>query len=223
MTPEVRIQGQWLKTDKGYNIELRMPLEMVGSKLSFAIHDVNDKKSRRLEAIVGTSATDRADKLGTVLVPSPEIESIIKGMGHNSSRIWVVDVHGRVLAKSGDIRADSSVWTRSVEEERQPESFFGKLEHDYLHPIYYTVLTKPPMDFIDSLQDSTELGGSHIRRALNGQMASTWRLTPDNKAVVLAAASPIWIDDKVMGAVVAEETTHGIRTCVTGHWRSCSM
>lgn len=212
VTPEVRIQGQWLKTDKGYNIELRMPLEMVGSKLSFAIHDVNDKKSRRLEAIVGTSATDRADKLGTVLVPSPEIESIIKGMGHNSSRIWVVDVHGRVLAKSGDIRADSSVWTRSVEEERQPESFFGKLEHDYLHPIYYTVLTKPHMDFIDSLQDSTELGGSHIRRALNGQMASTWRLTPDNKAVVLAAASPIWIDDKVMGAVVAEETTHGIRT-----------
>ena len=211
VVPENRIQGQWRKTDVGYTIELRMPLDMVGSKLGFAISDVNDTRSRQVEAIVGTSATDTAEKLGTVLVPSPDIESIIKGMGHNSSRIWVVDKHGRVLAKSGDIRANNSVWTRTIDDESNSTAW-ERFKRDYLHPIYYKILTKPPKDFIDSLQDSTELEGSHIQKALQGQQGSTWRLTPDNKAVVLAAATPIWIDDTVMGAVVAEETTHGIRS-----------
>lgn len=211
VTPEFKIQGKWLKTEIGYNVEIRLPLEMVGSKLGFAIYDVNDKKSRRLDAIVGTSAIDDVENLGTVLVPSPEIESIIKGMSHNSSRIWVVDKHGRVLAKSGDIRTSNSVWTRTVQD-KPDESFWGRFKRDYLHRFYYKILTTPPKDFIDSLQDSTVLEGSHIKNALSGRQGSTWRLTPDNKAVVLAAASPIWIDDKVMGVVIAEETTHGIRT-----------
>ena len=195
----------------GYNVELGIPLDMVGSKLGFAISDVNDSKNRDVAAVVGTSALDTVDNLGTVLVPSPEIENIIKGMSHYSSRIWVVDKHGRVLAKSGDIRANDSVWTRTLEDEKST-TLWETFKRDYLHPLYYKILTKPPKDFIDSLQDSTELDGSHIQKALAGQQSSTWRLTPDNKAVVLAAASPIWIDNNVMGAVVAEETTHGIRT-----------
>ncbi|ABZ76299.1 histidine kinase [Shewanella halifaxensis HAW-EB4] len=211
VTPEVKIQGKWTKSKQGYNVELRIPLNMVGSKLGFAVYDVNDKKSRVLDAVVGTSAIDDVSKLGTVLVPSPEIESIIKGMSHNSSRIWVVDKHGRVLAKSGDIRSDNSVWSRA-NVDNDDNSGWEQFKHKYLHPLYYKILTTPAKDFIDSLQDSTVLQGSHISKALNGEQGSTWRLTPDNKAVVLAAASPIWIDDKVMGVVIAEETTHGIRT-----------
>ncbi len=220
VTPEVKIQGQWRKTDNGYNIELRIPLSMVGSKLGFAVYDVNQvqrlkggKKvnQRQLHAIVGTSAIDSVDSLGTVLVPSPEIEKIIKGMSHNSSRIWVVDRHGRVLAKSGDIRTSSVAWQKNGQN-KPPESLWQKFQQEYLYPLYYKILTKPPKDFIDSLEDSTELEGRHIQNALKGKQGSTWRLTPDNKAVVLAAASPIWIDDRVMGAVIAEETTHGIRT-----------
>ncbi|MGY5453149.1 proteobacterial dedicated sortase system histidine kinase [Agarivorans sp. MS3-6] len=209
--PEVKIQGQWLKTPKGYNIELRIPLSMVGSKLGFSIYDVNRTPKRELVSVVGTSALDTVDNLGTVLVPSPEIESIIKGMSHNSSRIWVVDKHGRVLAKSGDIRSTKSIWARSLSPENS-DSWWSQFTKQYLHPLYYKILTKPPQDFVDSLQDSTQLEGSHIQQALSGKPGSTWRLTPDGRAVVLAAASPIWIDDKVMGVVVAEETTNGIRT-----------
>lgn len=219
--PEIRIQGQWQKTQDGYNIEFRMPLTMVGSKLGFAIHDLNlpsnstiqpsKYSQRQLDAIIGTSSLESVDQLGTVLVPSPEIEQIIKGMSHNSSRIWVVDKHGRVLAKSGDIRSSSTAWVQN-NLEAKPNNLWQGFKQDYLLPLYYKILTKPPKDFIDSLEDSTELEGSHIQRALKGKKGSTWRLTPDSKAVVLAAASPIWIDDQVMGVVIAEETTHGIRT-----------
>lgn len=80
-----------------------------------------------MAAVVGTSALDTVDNLGTVLVPSPEIENIIKGMSHYSSRIWVVDKHGRVLAKSGDIRANDSVWTRTLEDEKST-TLWGNLQ-----------------------------------------------------------------------------------------------
>ncbi|NKF50492.1 proteobacterial dedicated sortase system histidine kinase [Shewanella sp. WXL01] len=211
VTPEVRIQGHWRLTKQGYNIEFRVPLSMVGSKLGFAIHNVDSKQTRDLVNIIGTSQTNSVANLGTVLVPSPEIESIIKGMSHNSSRIWVVDNHGRVLAKSGDIRSSSNAWKSTALLETD-NSGWEKFHSQYLLPLYYKILTRPPQDFIDSLQDSTELSGSHIEKALEGKPGSTWRLTPDSKAVILAAASPIWIDDKVMGVVIAEETTHGIRS-----------
>ena len=47
---------------------------------------------------------------------------------------------------------------------------------------------------------------------LNGQAKSQWRLTTDQQALVLSAAYPIFINDKVKGAVIVEETTNGIRT-----------
>ncbi len=211
VTPEIKIQGQWRKTQQGYNIELRMPLNMLGSKLGFALYDVNDSNTRQLDAIVGTSAIDDVNKLGTVLVPSPEIEQIIKGMGHNHSRIWVLDNHGRVLARSGDLHDNQNNWAGTFKES-QSKSIWQTIKQRYLHPLYAKVLTTPPKDFVDTLEDSTLLEGSYISAALCGQQGSGWRLTPDKKAVVLAAASPIWIDDNVMGVVVAEETTHGIRT-----------
>ncbi|MCL1126016.1 proteobacterial dedicated sortase system histidine kinase [Shewanella surugensis] len=211
VVPEIKIQGQWRKTAQGYNIELRLPLAMVGSKLGFAIYDVNDANTKQLDAIVGTSAIDDVNKLGTVLVPSPEIEQIIKGMGHNHSRIWVLDNHGRVLARSGNLHDNQNNWARSFTK-KPDQNLWQHLKQQYLHPLYSKILITPPKDFIDTLQDSTLLEGSYISTALTGQQGSGWRLTPDKKAVVLAAASPIWIDNNVMGVVVAEETTHGIRT-----------
>ncbi|WP_257721072.1 proteobacterial dedicated sortase system histidine kinase [Lacimicrobium alkaliphilum] len=210
LSPEPRIQGSWAQTRQGYTIELRIPLELLGSKLSFAITDV-DKIGGEPVATIGTSDVGDADTLGTVLVPSPEIEQIIRGLGHTDSRIWVVDRYQRVLARSGDIRNSDGIWSRNVSGEDE-QGWFARFEHKWLHPLYYKVLTRPPKDFIDQFYDVAQLEGSHIEQALTGEAGSDWRLTPDNKAVVLAAAYPIFIEDEVMGAVIAEETTNGIRS-----------
>ncbi|GAA0374480.1 proteobacterial dedicated sortase system histidine kinase [Bowmanella denitrificans] len=209
LRPENRIQGAWRETPQGYNIELRIPLELLGSKLSFAVTDVDSPGGQAL-ATIGTSNVWEEDKLGTVLVPSPEIELILKGLGHTNSRIWVVDQHQRVLAKSGDIKNSDGIWSRPATTTN--ENWWEQIARRWLHPLYYKFLTRPPSDFIDELYDVANLQGSHIEQALRGQAGSSWRLTPDNKAVVLAAAYPIYIDDKVMGAVIAEETTNGIRS-----------
>lgn len=210
--PEPRIQGKWLQTSKGYNVEIRLPLSMLGTKIGFAITDIDDKLYRKQGVTIGTSDITDHNKLGTVLVPSPEIERIIKGMGHTSYRLWVVDQHQRVLAQTGDIRSSGNIWELPSDNPKNPQTLWQKFEKTVLLPLYYKILTRPTENFLDELYDAGRLEGAQITSALNGKQKSQWRLTADKRAVILSAAYPIWIDNKVMGAVIAEETTNGIKS-----------
>lgn len=198
---EKQIQGYWRLTKTGYNIEFRLPLSMIGFKLGFSLHTVSDKNNPRVDNIIATSNTNDRQKLGTVLVPSPEIERIIKGMGHTRSRIWVLDRHQRVIAQSGDIHLADGIRHAPAQE---------VLQKSWLDPLYKLILP-PPVNFIDSKQDATQLNSDFIKQAMQGGPLSARVLTADKKAVILSAATPIKIGDQVMGIVLAEETTNGIR------------
>ncbi|MFC6441431.1 proteobacterial dedicated sortase system histidine kinase [Bowmanella sp. JS7-9] len=205
---ETRIQGYWQQTPQGYNIELRFPLAMTDGKIAFAINDIDDPTQRARQYAIGTANPEQVDSLGTVLVPSPEIENIIKGLQYSDARVWVVDKHMRVLARSGSISEASGI---HAQPDSDPSPMWDAIKR-LLQPLYDRILTRPPADFIDELNDAYALQGQDIANALQGQADTLWRLTPDNKAVILSAAHPIYIDGQVMGAVVAEQTTHGIRT-----------
>ncbi len=204
------IQGTWLETTTGYNIEMRIPLSKLGNNIAFSITDVDHADEAKL-SVIGSTDTSSPETLGTILVPSPEIERIVKGMSYTYSSIWVVDQHQRVLASAGDLQNASGVW-RTDPIKSNEDNWFTQLERQYLHPIYYKFLTRPPEAFVDKLYDQSKLTGKHIEHALTGTADSQWRLTTDQKALVLSAAYPIYIDDKVKGAVIVEETTNGIRT-----------
>ncbi|MBC3766061.1 proteobacterial dedicated sortase system histidine kinase [Neptunicella marina] len=207
---QTKIQGYWKETAHGYNVELRFPLSMMSSKIAFVVGDVDDELGRALKYTLGTANPSGSDKLGTVLVPSPEIENILKGLQYSNARVWVVDKHMRVLARSGSIH-DSTGFDSSRFKSSAP-LWWQHFEQKWLLPLYYQILTKPPTDFVDELQDAYELQGQDIQHALNGEPDSLWRLSTDQKAMILSAAHPIYINDEVMGAVVVEQTTHGIRT-----------
>lgn len=209
---ETRIQGQWRTTEGGYDLELRFPLSMLSSNIAFAISDVDDATTRELKYVMGTANPSTSDDLGTVLVPSPEIERIIKGLKYAGARVWVVDKHMRVLARSGDIQSADGVKDERAVGEANNASLWQRFEAKVLLPLYYKILTRPPSEFVDELSDAFALRGKDIANALSGTPDTLWRLSPDNKAVILSAAHPIFIDGEVMGAVVVEQTTNGIRT-----------
>lgn len=211
---ETKIQGYWQQTEMGYTIELRLPVSMMSSKIAFAITDVDDPQTRFSKYTIGTSDPSNKDALGTILIPSPDIESILKGLQYANARVWVIDKHMRVLAKSGEIQSSSGLQTQRSENQndlKQP-SGWQYIENEWLLPVYYRILTKPPADFVDDLENAYALQGKDIEQALGGVPSSLWRLSADKKAVILSAAHPIYIDDQVMGAVVVEQTTNGIRT-----------
>jgi len=211
--PAPNIQGHWLLTTQGYNVELRVPLDNLGDNIAFAFFDVDQKDSEAVSAI-GSADPSNAKSLGTIVVPSPEIERIVKGMRYTNSSIWVVDQHHRVLASAGSLKSASGVWHAKEKQPKEDEkkSLWYQFKQHILLPLYYKILTKPSTDFIDQLYDEQHLRGSHIVNALTGEATSQWRLTTDKKALVLSAAYPIFINNQVQGAVIVEETTNGIRT-----------
>ncbi|MCK5071011.1 MAG: histidine kinase, partial [Desulfocapsa sp.] len=52
---EPRIQGVWAETEEGYIVEMRIPLDMIGKRLAFAVADVDDARQRKVEMLIGTA------------------------------------------------------------------------------------------------------------------------------------------------------------------------
>ncbi|MCW8109231.1 proteobacterial dedicated sortase system histidine kinase [Alteromonas ponticola] len=206
----LEIQGHWKPTRDGYNIELRFPLALFSGSLAFALVDVDDADTREKQYAIGTADPNQFEDLGTVISSSPEIEQILAGLRYADSRVWVVDRHQRVLAKAGNIQAATGV---RVKPRQQFEwEWMNWVEQNWILPVYYHILTRPPDNFIDELENAYELETEGVKTALAGRAESLWRLTPDNQAVILSASHPIFIDGEVRGAVIVEQTTHGIRT-----------
>ena len=208
---EPRITGRWNRTPEGYEIELRMPLDMLGDKLGLSIFDIDDSEERHLSAIVSTSGINSKELLGTLRRPTPEIDRIVAGMGLSNSRVQVVDRSQRILLSDGNIQSASGLMLDQQEGETA-DGFWGLVKRTVLRPIYYQVLSKPISNFVDELYQEGTLEGEHIISALNGVPNTNFRTLEDGETRILEAAFPIMANNQVLGAVLVDQNMNGIRT-----------
>jgi dedicated sortase system histidine kinase len=209
---EGRINGQWYETSDGYEIELQIPLDMLGSKLGFAIFDVDDPVKRAINTVVASSDINSVERLGSLLRPTPEIDRIVAGMGHTRSRIQVVDLVGRILLTVGDLQTASGLVLSEDVDDRIQNPYWRYFEDRVLLPLYYRILTKPSNDFIDELYTGVNREGVHIDSALKGNPQTQFRTLADTQTRILEAAHPILASGEVMGAVLVDQNMNGIRT-----------
>lgn len=205
--PDTRIFGMFRLVPGGYVIELRLPRSLVGPRLGFAIANVDDPVTRLPAGMIGTSDTTHRDGLGAVLVPSPEVSELVARLGRARSRIWVLDVNRRVIAQAGTLRAPPAA--EDAEQDRG-KRFWDAAADLVVRPILRVAMSEPNEDFQDIAPGSYRLEGREIDEALAGHTGTRRRLTRDSRAVVLSAAHPVYEDDKVVGAVLVEETTNDV-------------
>lgn len=202
---EPRIRAVWRETSMGYNVELRLPLSLVGERLAFAVGDAGEPETGAV--LYGTSGVQSRDQLGRLIIPSPEIQAVVQGLARSTSRIRVVDRNHRVLAQVGDLhQARQSL--RALED----DSAWGRFERAWLAPLYQRLLHQPSDTFTDETANAALLQGATLDSALTGQLGVNRRATADGKAVIVSAAAPIWVGEEVLGAVVVEETTNALVT-----------
>jgi dedicated sortase system histidine kinase len=211
---EPRISGRWRGIDEGYEVELQLPVEMVGNKLALAVYDVDNTESHQVAAIVSTSGMDNPPELGTLRRPTPEIDRIVAGMGYTNSRVQVVDRSQRVLLSVGDIQTATGLIL--ADEDADRSGFMGWLEDNILHPLYYQVLTRPTTDFVDDLYLGGVVDGDHLIPPLTGQATTRYRTVSgegdDGTTRILEAAYPIVAGTDILGAVIVDQNMNGIRT-----------
>lgn len=182
------ISGEWQASANGYNLELAIPINLLGDRLGFVVTD-----SRGNGVIsLGTAGTDTASKPGRLLQSSREIRQILNGLGQlEGRRIWVLNNQAQVLASNGSL---------------------DKVMASANHNIFYSLILPPVSTRIrDDLAGKSRLQGEEIKQALSGNTETRWRSSPDGKAVIVSAATPVWVKNEVRGVVVVEESSSGIQ------------
>ncbi|MEO8006644.1 MAG: ATP-binding protein, partial [Betaproteobacteria bacterium] len=206
-TSDPRIQAIFRLVPGGYLVELRLPRSLVGPRLGFTVVDVDDPAPNAPVLSISTSDTSSKATLGAVIVPSPEVSELVKRLGRARSRIWVLDVNHRVIAQAGSLRAPPV----QVDPDRDAFTRFWEAAADVVvRPILRLGMSEPNEDFQDIAPGTYRLEGREIDEALAGRTGTRRRQTTDSRAVVLSAAQPVYLDDKVVGAVLVEETTNDV-------------
>ncbi len=201
LKPEFRIKGEWQDVPGGYNIELRIPVAMIGDKFSFAIADIDDPVQRKVENIIASANTEHVNALGSIVIPTAGMEALLKRLQKPRSRVWVIDTHYRVVGLADKLNTNEPLAT-----DQEQRSLFANLAR-----LFYRLLLDQPSDkFIDPLSSVSRVDNPAVSSALSGQPQVTWQQTTDQKISLISAAHPIYINKQRVGAVAIEETSNNI-------------
>jgi dedicated sortase system histidine kinase len=204
---EPRIQGYWRETLTGFNLELRLPRALVGPRLGFAFADVDDAHTRRIRSIVGSIGPEGREALGTATVPPPEAVQIVRSLSRPGTRSWIIAPDRRLVARSGNLRVDGAV--AQPTDQDNAASFLQRAEA-LLRPLYHFILPPVPALGAEPEPYSPLYPGSEAQTALSGQVVSARRYIEGSAIEILASAHPVWADERVIGAVIVEETTQSV-------------
>ena len=189
---EPRIWAQWQPVPTGYTVELRVPLTLAGQRMAIDVRDVALGRIAEAPRLSTTSGGRRALP-GRLVFPSAAIAGIIQSLGRTPGRrVRVVDPKGRVLAAGGSLA-------------NQPPS-------TPINPLFALLLAPPSAELFQEEQIRGQMSGPEIDAALKGRSEARWNSTANPDVYVVSAAHPVWIGEKVAGAVVVEETSLSIQT-----------
>jgi two-component system sensor histidine kinase ChvG len=203
---ELKIQGMWVESPGGYILELRMPKEMVGQKLAFAIADVDDSIDRTTKALIGTAATEERAELGWLLSPSGAIEEILKSLDRPHSRVMIVDTNRRVRASFGNLAEEKAI----NDTEASVLTSFSSYTYHLLAPLYRFFTQSLSTEFSQPAAQPSTLDIKGVKEALLGLSSVTSYAINDGQVEIMAAITPLKEKDSIIGAVVVEQTTNSI-------------
>ncbi len=203
---ETKIQGMWVESPGGYTIELRMPREMVGRKLAFAIADVDDPMDGKIKSLVGTAATEDREELGWLLSPSGAIEDILKSLDRPHSRVMIVDSNRRVRASFGSLTDEKTLPDTDTSLLASIISYTYRL----LTPLYRFFIQPFATEFSQPPAQPSTLDIKGIKEALRGMSSVTSYVINNGQVEIMAAIAPLQEKDSIIGAVVVEQTTNSI-------------
>ncbi len=198
----------WLReVENGYMIELRLPRYQVGTRarLGFTVVDIDNDESREIESEIASYPLAENNPPGRVLLTSPELTQIVRGLNQPNSRIWVLDSQQRVRAVVGGLSPPSAI-------EEIPES-----EMTWWQNVKYKVsaeidrhISRPDISFEDLPSDLTHRREEMILEVLGGKPKTADRRSVDNRVKIVMAGYPVRSGSSVLGAVMVEQSSHAI-------------
>jgi dedicated sortase system histidine kinase len=189
-----RVVGAWQETATGYAVEVRIPLALVGARLSVGVIDVDRSGGDYSVALAAT--WDEATRTpGRFIYQRPELGGLLAPFGRVGGRFRVLDADGWVLADAGRVAAPAA--------EPERESVLAELLRLALRR------NDPPYP---AEQPAGRIAAAPLRRALAGESATAWYGRAAGQDAIVAAAVPIAGPQGPVGAVLLERASDPILT-----------
>lgn len=204
---EPQIQGVWLETSQGYNLELRIPLSLIGHKMAFAVADVDNAATGTISHVIGTANPRTQQEIGWLLSPSTSIVEFLEPLNRPHSRIQIVDINQRIRASFGSLK--TSPESQTTKEAPLSSQLLSRLT-SVLTPLH-KLFTEPFItDFPDPSSQPTTLELKGVSEGLAGKSSITSYSLADGQVEVMAAITPLKDKGEILGVVVVEQTTNEI-------------
>jgi two-component system sensor histidine kinase ChvG len=219
---EESINTMWLATEHGYNLELKIPLTLVGEKFSFAIADVDDADLRDVQYLMGRSRVDSKAGLANLILPSLALQKFVASL--EEGNVWLLDSQKRIVSFSRNSGGWSSFKRNRDESSESSESQnFEKIEF----PISWESGFFQYFEFVFEFESESEAGSrelnadvalaleasfqsaTFLNEALLGRSVSSAdkTLSEDRNFV---AAEPVYSNNKVIAVVVVQKSERAL-------------
>lgn len=214
--PNYDLAAELVLTDTGYNVEFRVPRFMLSSetRINLAVVDIDDTDSFAISTIVPTTPVNDNDGY-RVLVQSPEIAKILKGLDRADTRIWVIDKEKRVRTVVGNLNTSdgSNALDKPSSHNKGLKYVWNTIKYYYalsLKKVFTFILESPVVNFNDHERTIEERNDEIIEKALLGEISSDRRPSIDQQGTILMSAHPIYLGDTIPGAVIVEQSTNPV-------------
>ncbi len=197
------ISGEWQETSYGYNIELKIPTNLVANQISFDVVDVDDEKKREVMTRLSVPLSSLS---GLINPMEANMRALLERLSEPGMRIWLMDSEQRIIDLFGQLSNDD------VAQALMPASDMAEfnMSSNMLNVFYRFLLKQPVLEFQDDLSQASRLQGPAINMALTGVASAHWRETPDQRVNILRVAQPIYFNEAIVGVVAIEKTSNRI-------------
>ena len=189
--PEPTVQARWQDVAGGYQVEARIPVNLLGTHLG--INVINTASER--EAGV-RSASFAGQVPGPLVTISPDLTLLAEKLVQPGTRMLITDRNGWRIASVGSPGAAA-----------QPSQ--GAVSN-WLR-IAYKTLVEPGTE--PAFAEPDPSGREHqpyIAAALNGRSSESWFRSLDSGRAIVAVAEPVSGNGSTIGAVVLQQGTDAI-------------
>ena len=214
--PDYRIQGYIRRHSDGYQLEFRIPLEMISDgRLGVAVADAwitNNGTRKEINTLTGTFDTIDGSPYSPMVLRSAQLQNILDNniLDSNAtaqSRVWILDSELRVRASSGDLNNPTDDSLPESSKTLTP----GNVWNNLISRTSDLIIGIPKGSIKDyDLQLTFSRNDQVLLNAISDKATTQERSSLDGKTRIITAASPIRSDNQVIGAVLLEQSTHHI-------------
>ncbi len=188
---EPTIQAVWQDVPRGYQLEARIPLSILGTHIGLVVANTADADSPPVRS--STFASQLPGRLASI---QPDLQSVVSELIQPGMRLLLTDAEGWRIANVGELQ------TRA-----RPT---GDAVSAWLRFTYDALVEKGTDGRLSEPAPTGREQQPYIVSALGGETAAGWYRSAGSGSAVVAVAVPVAWGGDIVGAVVLQQGTEEI-------------